>query len=184
MTLAFQGIGIGAPNSIALGPAFVDIRGQGGVTHAPIGADEIQDEIARFDLAVEAARGALKRVHAQIPPDTPIEIVEFIDTHLLMLEDTALIDGVRHIVAEQLCTAEWALQRQRAKSGSDFLPHHLQRVVAISCVLRWGNDKLRIGTLGEQDSSEADMIAAFFDLKIKQSVAHSGPTRRRTSRGR
>ncbi|ACO75256.1 3'-5' exonuclease [Laribacter hongkongensis] len=60
--------------------------------------------------------------------------------------------------------AEWALQRQRAKSGSDFLPHHLQRVVAISCVLRWGNDKLRIGTLGEQDSSEADMIAAFFDL--------------------
>ena len=113
MTLAFQGIGIGAPNSIALGPAFVDIRGQGGVTHAPIGADEIQDEIARFDLAVEAARGALKRVHAQIPPDTPIEIVEFIDTHLLMLEDTALIDGVRHIVAEQLCTAEWALQRQR-----------------------------------------------------------------------
>ncbi|MCG9088942.1 3'-5' exonuclease, partial [Laribacter hongkongensis] len=40
--------------------------------------------------------------------------------------------------------AEWALQRQRAKSGSDFLPHHLQRVVAISCVLRWGNDKLRI----------------------------------------
>ncbi len=113
MTLAFQGIGIGAPNSIALGPAFVDIRGQGGVTHAPIGADEIQDEIARFDLAVESARGALKRVHAQIPPDTPVEIVEFIDTHLLMLEDTALIDGVRHIVAEQLCTAEWALQRQR-----------------------------------------------------------------------
>jgi len=113
VTLAFQGIGIGASNAIALGPAFIDIKGQRILTQTPIRADEIQDEIARFDLAVEAARRALKRVHAQIPPDTPIEIVEFIDTHLLMLEDTALIDGVRHLVAEQLCTAEWALQRQR-----------------------------------------------------------------------
>ncbi|MGQ9659578.1 MAG: phosphoenolpyruvate--protein phosphotransferase [Thermochromatium sp.] len=113
MTLAFQGIGISTPNAIALGPAFIDIRGQGAATYTQISADEIQNEIARFDLAVEAARGALKQVHAQIPPDTPIEIAGLIDTHLLMLEDTTLIDGVRRIVAEQLCTAEWALQHQR-----------------------------------------------------------------------
>ncbi|MTW20245.1 phosphoenolpyruvate--protein phosphotransferase [Allochromatium palmeri] len=113
MTLAFQGIGIGSSNAIALGPAFVDIRGQGGVTHAPIDVDDIQREIERFDLAVEAARQALKQVRAQIPRETPVAIAEFIDAHLLMLEDTALIDGVRQIVADQLCSAEWALQRHR-----------------------------------------------------------------------
>ena len=113
MTLAFQGIGIGSSNAIALGPAFVDSRGPGSVTHEPIRVDDIQRELVRLDLAVAAARQSLKQVHAQIPPETPGEIVEFIDMHLLMLEDQALIDGVRHIVADQLCTAEWALQRQR-----------------------------------------------------------------------
>ncbi|WP_315385311.1 3'-5' exonuclease [Microvirgula aerodenitrificans] len=63
--------------------------------------------------------------------------------------------------------AEWALQRQRARNGSDFLPHHLHRAVAISCVLRWGQDKLHIATLGSADSSERDMIAAFFALVEK-----------------
>jgi phosphoenolpyruvate-protein phosphotransferase (PTS system enzyme I) len=113
VTLAFQGIGIGSSNAIALGPAFVDSRGQGGVTQAPIGADEVQCEIARFDLAVAAARRALKLVHARIPPHTPTGIAEFIEAHLLMLDDSTLVDEVRRIVAEQLCSAEWALQRHR-----------------------------------------------------------------------
>ena len=32
--------------------------------------------------------------------------------------------------------AEFAFQQRRAANGTDFLPHHLQRVVTISCVLR------------------------------------------------
>ena len=32
--------------------------------------------------------------------------------------------------------AELAFQRRRAQSGNDFLPAHLHRVIAISCVLR------------------------------------------------
>ncbi|MBK1716080.1 phosphoenolpyruvate--protein phosphotransferase [Thiocystis violacea] len=110
MTVAFQGIGIASACSVALGPAFVDVRGRGGVTHTPISVDQVQREIARFDLAVTSARQALKRVRAQIPRHTPVKIAEFIDAHLLMLEDAALVDEVRRIVADQLCSAEWALQ--------------------------------------------------------------------------
>ena len=33
--------------------------------------------------------------------------------------------------------AEMASQLRRQKTGSDFMPHHLQRVAAISCVLQW-----------------------------------------------
>ena len=40
--------------------------------------------------------------------------------------------------------AEIAFQRRRAQTGHDFLPLHLQRVVAISCVLREGDDAARV----------------------------------------
>jgi predicted PolB exonuclease-like 3'-5' exonuclease len=33
---------------------------------------------------------------------------------------------------------DWALQQRRAAAGNDFLPLHLQRVVAIACALREG----------------------------------------------
>jgi phosphotransferase system enzyme I (PtsI) len=113
VTTAFQGIGIAASCQIALGPAFIDARGRASAIQTPITHDQVSAEIARLDLAVDAAREALQAVRTQIPRNTPIKIAEFIDAHLLMLEDAALIDEVRHIVAEQLCNAEWALQLQR-----------------------------------------------------------------------
>ncbi len=58
--------------------------------------------------------------------------------------------------------AEFAFQRRRQASGSDFLPHHLQRVVAISCVLR-ADEGLRVWSLGKSDDTEATLIQRFFD---------------------
>jgi phosphotransferase system enzyme I (PtsI) len=113
MTTSFQGIGISTSRSLALGPAFVDGRGGRSVSQSSIAADEVAAEIERLDLAVTAARQALKAVRNQIPRHTPLNIAEFIDTHLLMLEDAALVDEVRRIVSDELCNAEWALQRQR-----------------------------------------------------------------------
>ena len=58
--------------------------------------------------------------------------------------------------------AEMAFQMRRQKTGSDFLPHHLQRVVAISCVLREG-DNFKVWSLGELDEDEGSIIQRFFD---------------------
>ena len=58
--------------------------------------------------------------------------------------------------------AEMAFQLRRQKTGSDFLPHHLQRVVAISCVLREG-DNFKVWTLGSADEDEGSIIQRFFD---------------------
>ena len=55
-----------------------------------------------------------------------------------------------------------ATQRRRQATGSDFLPHHLQRVVAISCVLRSG-DGVRAWSLGAVDDAERDIVQRFFD---------------------
>ena len=52
-------------------------------------------------------------------------------------------------------------KRQQA-TGSDFLPLHQHRVVAISVALRSG-DSFKVWTLGEEDAGEAEIIRRFFD---------------------
>ena len=46
--------------------------------------------------------------------------------------------------------------------GTEFLRHHLHRIVAISVVLRSG-DRFKVWSLGTLDSDEADLIGRFFD---------------------
>jgi predicted PolB exonuclease-like 3'-5' exonuclease len=61
---------------------------------------------------------------------------------------------------------DWALQQRRAATGNDFLPPHLQRVVAIACALREG-DGLRIASVGVSGDPEPELIRRFFDLVDK-----------------
>ncbi|MCC6609011.1 MAG: 3'-5' exonuclease [Burkholderiales bacterium] len=58
--------------------------------------------------------------------------------------------------------AETAFQRRRAAVGHDFLPLHVHRVVAISCVLREG-DSLKVWSLGSPEDDEAQLIQRFYD---------------------
>jgi 3'-5' exonuclease len=57
--------------------------------------------------------------------------------------------------------AEFAFQRRRQASGSDFLPHHVQRVCAISCVLRT-DDGIRAWSIGKPEDDEKHLITQFF----------------------
>lgn len=58
--------------------------------------------------------------------------------------------------------AELAFQMRRAQTGQDFLPLHLQRVAAISCVLR-SERGLRVWSLAEPEQREAEIVQRFFD---------------------
>lgn len=58
--------------------------------------------------------------------------------------------------------AELAFQMRRAQTGKDSLPLHLQRVAAISCVLR-SEHGLRVWSLAEPELREAEIIQGFFD---------------------
>ena len=59
---------------------------------------------------------------------------------------------------------EFALQKRRAQNGSDFLPLHLHRVVAISCCLRWSDDKVHVSTIGKIEADEATVLRKFYEL--------------------
>lgn len=58
--------------------------------------------------------------------------------------------------------ANIAFHKRRQQNGSEFLPHHQHRVVAISCALREG-DSFRVWTLGAPDAPEQEIIQRFFD---------------------
>src|SRR5262245_59367848 len=80
------------------------------------------------------------------------------------IETVPDVAGIRklHGLPEELPdaeVAEIAFQMRRVKTGSDFLPPHLQRVVVISCVLR-SDEGLRIFSL---DGTERDLIQRFYD---------------------
>ena len=57
--------------------------------------------------------------------------------------------------------AERATADRQAATGRAFLPHYLQRIVAISCVFR-DDDGLRVRSLGDSDDGEAKLIGDFY----------------------
>jgi predicted PolB exonuclease-like 3'-5' exonuclease len=52
--------------------------------------------------------------------------------------------------------------KQQQKTGSDFLPLHVHRIVAISVSFRTA-DTFKVWTLGDEESGEAEIVQRFFD---------------------
>ncbi|MES9924623.1 MAG: phosphoenolpyruvate--protein phosphotransferase [Candidatus Thiodiazotropha endolucinida] len=113
MTLSCQGIGINTSREVAIGDVYLLQQGIPEVTHREISEDLIQSEIERFENALHITSNHLRLVREQIPTNTALDISEFIDTHLLMLEDYAISQATINLIKENLFSAEWALQVRR-----------------------------------------------------------------------
>jgi predicted PolB exonuclease-like 3'-5' exonuclease len=59
--------------------------------------------------------------------------------------------------------AQEAFAARKEKSGSEFLPHHLHRIAAISCVFR-DDDGFKVRSLGTPGDSEAKLVNDFFRI--------------------
>ncbi|OOZ36779.1 phosphoenolpyruvate--protein phosphotransferase [Solemya velesiana gill symbiont] len=105
--------GIGVSNGIAIGEAHLLQRGRPDIVPRFIETDQISDEVDRFRQAVAGARRQLKAIRDKIAQNTRSDIVAFIDTHLLMLTDEALVEAPISTIREKQYAAEWALQVQR-----------------------------------------------------------------------
>lgn len=83
------------------------------------------------------------------------------------IETVPDIDGIRKLngLATDMPAAdvaELAFQQRREKTGNDFLPLHVHRVVAISCALR-DRDSFRIWSIGDAGDPERVLLQRFFD---------------------
>ena len=111
MTISIQGISVS--RGIAIGQAHCIKRDQIDTPEYLIRKTQIDSEILRLDNAITNARKELRAIRDHIPSSTSINISEFINTHLLMLEDNALTEEPKRIIKDRLCNAEWALKLQR-----------------------------------------------------------------------
>jgi len=104
--------GTGVSSGIAIGKAYVLHRDRPEVPEYVLPQDLIEDEVRRFERAVEEARLQLERIREHIPTEAPPEIASIVDTHHLILRDKLISEApVERIRAHQV-NAEWALKTQ------------------------------------------------------------------------
>lgn len=104
--------GIGVSKGIAIGEALVLAGSHFDAAQITLPASKIKSEIERFKNALALANKQLHDIKKKIAKNTAQDIVVFIDTHLLMLEDPAFDEGTIANISEHSCNAEWALKMQ------------------------------------------------------------------------
>lgn len=82
--------------------------------------DSVEAEVERFENALVDARAQLTDIRERIPGNAPSEIGAFIETHLLMMQDSALTDTVAALIREHQRNAEWALKTQAERLAAVF----------------------------------------------------------------
>ena len=70
------------------------------------------------------------------------------------------LHGLKGLSDEQV--AQIMFTKRRQETGAEFLSHEQHRVIAISVVMR-ARDTLKVWSLGDEASSERDLIERFFD---------------------
>ncbi|MFQ5642124.1 MAG: phosphoenolpyruvate--protein phosphotransferase [Thiogranum sp.] len=173
MSISIAGIGIS--RGIAIGPVYRLEQGDIEIYEAAIPRDLVEDEIARFRRSVRTARQQLRAIRNSIPETTPADITDFIDTHLLMLEDSLLTAAPVELIRQRQCNAEWALKIQRdalakvfdemddpyLRTRKDDVDHVVSRILRIltgkeMCADPHNNDLLRGAILLAHDLTPAE----------------------------
>lgn len=151
MTIALYGMGVS--RGIAIGNVHLIESDQLDIHEYSISKGEIENEVNRFEKAITSARQQLRAIRGHIPETTDADIAAFIDTHLLMLEDSALTHEPIRLIREQRCNAEWALKLQRdalvnvfdemddaylrtRKDDVDYVVNRIQRILLNQTPLR------------------------------------------------
>ena len=122
MTFSIHGLPVA--RGIAIGRAVLVASRRVDVAHYFIEVEQVETEFDRVLAARDLAADEIHRLQHQIslssPKDTPPELAALLEVHLMLVQDTALIDGVRHWIAERLYNAEWALTTQLEQIGRQF----------------------------------------------------------------
>lgn len=104
--------GIAVSKGIAIGKAYVYERERNEAVEYTISREQQPKEIERFVKAQKKAAKQLRDLRKKLESTTPADILAFIDTHLMMMEDTTFHDGTIANITTYSCNAEWALQKQ------------------------------------------------------------------------
>ncbi len=112
--------GHGVMNGIAIGKAYVLENDALRVEHYFIQAEQIADEIQRLEDALALAQSELKHLKQNLNDDAPEEMAAFLDVHLLILQDTMIVQAPKKLIRERLYNAKWAISHQTELLMAEF----------------------------------------------------------------
>jgi phosphotransferase system enzyme I (PtsI) len=104
--------GVGVSSGIAIGHAHLVSNALLEVVHYQLPKHSIDDEIERFDSAIDTVKNDLEQIRNSLRNNAPAELGAFIGTHLMMLADKSLSEIPRDIIRNEQCNAEWAIKLQ------------------------------------------------------------------------
>lgn len=137
--------GVGVSRGYAIGTGFVLRHNRPEVVEYIIPETTVEDEIQRFLDGLARAKQQLLDIRTRLPDSVPNDVTAFLDTHLLMLEDSILTKAPIGLIRSRRCNAEWALKIQRdvlvqvfeemddpyLRSRKDDIDHVVQRIQRI-----------------------------------------------------
>ncbi len=92
---------------------------------------------------------------------------DYMNTLVFDIETIPDIEGGRRLhdlgELDDAGVAKALFHLRAQKNGSEFLAHHLHRIVAISVTLRGRGDDFKVWTLGDENSDEKELIQRFYD---------------------
>lgn len=118
MTVEFMGTAVSA--GIAIGEALTLRRDTIDVTERKLSKKQTAAEVRRLKKALKTARAQLLAVSDSIPKDAATDVSAFIETHILMLDDSLFADRPIEIIKQEQINAEAALDRQKKELGRAF----------------------------------------------------------------
>ena len=111
MTFSLHGQAVSG--GIAIGRAHLVSHAMLEVAQYELRGRDVAPEVVRFDKAVATASAELDALRSDASvPGAPAELSAFVDLHAMILADPALTDGVRELIRERRCNAEWAMVQQ------------------------------------------------------------------------
>lgn len=112
--------GIGASRGLALGRARVRHPHVLSLSEETIAAEQVPAELERLDAAMAAARAELSGLRERLQGTLVREVGEFLDLHVLILDDPELRAGLRDLVQTGRYSADYALKLQRDRLAAVF----------------------------------------------------------------
>ncbi|GAA4404711.1 phosphoenolpyruvate-protein phosphotransferase [Advenella faeciporci] len=104
--------GKGVARGFAIGRAIIMGAATLEVAHYRIATEDIPQECARLDAALETVYNDLQHIIKNLPADAPKELTPLLNVHSLLVSDPMLSEQTREIIASRQYNAEWALSTQ------------------------------------------------------------------------
>jgi phosphotransferase system enzyme I (PtsI) len=112
--------GVGASKGLALGRARVRHPHVLTLSEETIASEAIDAELVRLEAAMKAARDELGGLREKLHGALAQEIGEFLDLHVLILDDPELRAGLRDLIQTGRYSADYALKLQRDRLAAVF----------------------------------------------------------------